>query len=98
MCVCVCICVSSYPFVHLCRVSELACTSALPTPAFSNCQSPGSSFLISQTHMFLQDSYLNPYFSEMNEYLHIGPPVYFVIEEGFNYSDFANQNKVRVSL
>ena len=48
--------------------------------------------------MFLQDSYLNPYFSEMNEYLHIGPPVYFVIEEGFNYSDFANQNKVRVSL
>jgi len=30
----------------------------------------------------------------MNKYLHVGPPVYFVITEGFNYSDIDNQNKV----
>ncbi len=32
------------------------------------------------------------YFDSMYRYLHIGPPVYFVIEEGYNYSDPVKQN------
>jgi Niemann-Pick C1 protein len=34
-----------------------------------------------------KDSYLIPYFDELYKYLHTGSPVYFVIEEGYNYSD-----------
>ena len=28
----------------------------------------------------------------LNEYLSIGAPVYFVIKDGYNYSDIASQN------
>ena len=34
------------------------------------------------------------YFDDMNNYLHIGPPVYFVIRDGFNYTNVENQNLV----
>ena len=54
---------------------------------------PNSSFLLPLLAV-RQDSYLNPYFSDMKKYLHVGPPVYFVITEGYNYSDVDNQNKV----
>lgn len=30
----------------------------------------------------------------MNSYLHTGPPVYFVVKEGYNYEKLDNQNKV----
>ena len=30
----------------------------------------------------------------MNKYLHIGPPVYFVVKEGFNFSDPQKQKLI----
>lgn len=40
-----------------------------------------------------QDSYLEPYFSDLYEYMATGSPVYFVIKPGFNYSDPTYQAK-----
>merc|ERR1719154_996412 len=37
-------------------------------------------------------SYVTKYFDYLNEYLSIGAPVYFVIKDGYNYSDIASQN------
>ena len=41
-----------------------------------------------------QDSYVLQYFKNMSEYLHTGPPVYFVVEEGHDYMSLAGQNAV----
>eukprot|EP01135_Chromosphaera_perkinsii_P007641 Nk52_evm97s914 gene=Nk52_evmTU97s914 len=38
-----------------------------------------------------KDSYLVNYFQNLNEYLHVGPPVYFVVK-GVNVSDVSGQN------
>ncbi|KAM6948894.1 NPC intracellular cholesterol transporter 1 [Aplochiton taeniatus] len=40
------------------------------------------------------DSYVLQYFKNMSEYLHTGPPVYFVVEEGVDYSGLRGQNAV----
>ncbi|NXI48532.1 NPC1 protein, partial [Galbula dea] len=40
------------------------------------------------------DSYVMDYFSQLNKYLHAGPPVYFVLEEGHNYTSLEGQNTV----
>jgi Niemann-Pick C1 protein len=40
------------------------------------------------------DSYLQGYFSNLSEYLHIGAPVYFVIKDGFDYTSIPKQNLV----
>ncbi|KAM8839461.1 NPC intracellular cholesterol transporter 1 [Synchiropus picturatus] len=40
------------------------------------------------------DSYVLQYFKNMSEYLHIGPPVYFVVEDGLDYGLPEDQNKV----
>ena len=49
---------------------------------------------LSQSIALPKDSYLQDYFDDMNTYLHTGPPVYFVIKDGYNYSNGSNQNKV----
>ena len=41
-----------------------------------------------------KDSFLLPWFSDMNKYLHTGPPVYFVVKEGYKYEDRVDQNRV----
>lgn len=41
-----------------------------------------------------QDSYVIDYFKSLKQYLHSGPPVYFVLEEGYNYSSHRGQNMV----
>jgi Niemann-Pick C1 protein len=40
------------------------------------------------------DSYVQDYFNNLNKYLHIGPPVYFVIKDGFNYTKVSDQNLI----
>ncbi|CAL8345138.1 unnamed protein product [Merluccius merluccius] len=40
------------------------------------------------------DSYVLQYFKNLSTYLHTGPPVYFVVEEGLNYSSADGQNAV----
>ncbi|XP_035025162.2 NPC intracellular cholesterol transporter 1 [Hippoglossus stenolepis] len=40
------------------------------------------------------DSYVLDYFKNMSEYLHTGAPVYFVVEDGVNYSSLEGQNVV----
>ncbi|KAM9322799.1 NPC intracellular cholesterol transporter 1 [Pholidichthys leucotaenia] len=40
------------------------------------------------------NSYVLEYFKNMSAYLHTGPPVYFVIEEGLNYTTIEGQNMV----
>lgn len=41
-----------------------------------------------------EDSYLQDYFNAMNDYLSVGPPVYFVFKEGYNYTIEHEQNKI----
>nr|XP_019965833.1 PREDICTED: Niemann-Pick C1 protein [Paralichthys olivaceus] len=40
------------------------------------------------------DSYVLDYFKNMSKYLHTGAPVYFVVEDGLNYSSLEGQNVV----
>ncbi|KAG7278398.1 hypothetical protein CRUP_038561 [Coryphaenoides rupestris] len=40
------------------------------------------------------DSYVLQYFKNLSEYLHTGPPVYFVVEDGLNYSTTQGQDAV----
>uniref|UniRef100_A0A8C6PMS6 NPC intracellular cholesterol transporter 1 n=1 Tax=Nothobranchius furzeri TaxID=105023 RepID=A0A8C6PMS6_NOTFU len=40
------------------------------------------------------DSYVLDYFNNLSEYLHTGAPVYFVVEDGLNYSSLEGQNSV----
>lgn len=40
------------------------------------------------------DSYVTDYFQSLNQYLHAGPPVYFVLEEGHDYTSTKGQNMV----
>uniref|UniRef100_A0A674N048 Niemann-Pick disease, type C1 n=1 Tax=Takifugu rubripes TaxID=31033 RepID=A0A674N048_TAKRU len=40
------------------------------------------------------DSYILDYFKNLSEYLHTGAPVYFVVEDGLNYSSLEGQNAV----
>ena len=41
-----------------------------------------------------EDSFVLKYFKYLNSYLSIGPPVYFVVKEGLNYSDPRVQNLI----
>ena len=34
------------------------------------------------------------YFKALSQYLHAGPPVYFVLEEGHDYTSLKGQNRV----
>ena len=49
---------------------------------------------LSQSIALPKDSYLQDYFDDLNEYLHTGPPVYFVIKDGYDYTNTQNQEKV----
>ncbi|XP_056149784.1 NPC intracellular cholesterol transporter 1 [Lampris incognitus] len=40
------------------------------------------------------DSYVLEYFKNISMYLHTGPPVYFVVEDGLNYTSLEGQNAV----
>ncbi|XP_060029577.1 NPC intracellular cholesterol transporter 1 isoform X2 [Erinaceus europaeus] len=40
------------------------------------------------------DSYMTDYFKSLGQYLHAGPPVYFVLEEGHDYTSLKGQNMV----
>ncbi|XP_062844133.1 NPC intracellular cholesterol transporter 1 [Trichomycterus rosablanca] len=40
------------------------------------------------------DSYVLNYFGNLTEYLHTGPPVYFVVEDGHDYRTSEGQNRV----
>ncbi|XP_076671119.1 Niemann-Pick type C-1a isoform X2 [Andrena cerasifolii] len=41
-----------------------------------------------------EDSFVLKYFKFLNSYLSIGPPMYFVVKDGLNYSDTGAQNLV----
>ena len=41
-----------------------------------------------------QDSYVLKYFENLGKYLSVGPPMYFVVERGHNYTDELGQNKI----
>ncbi|XP_050298712.1 NPC intracellular cholesterol transporter 1 isoform X2 [Anthonomus grandis grandis] len=41
-----------------------------------------------------EDSFVLKYFKFLKDYLNIGPPMYFVVKDGLNYSDFNDQNKI----
>ncbi|KAM7125801.1 NPC intracellular cholesterol transporter 1 isoform 2-T2 [Molossus nigricans] len=41
-----------------------------------------------------EDSYVMDYFKSLSQYLHAGPPVYFVLEEGHDYTSLKGQNMV----
>ncbi|EPQ13409.1 Niemann-Pick C1 protein [Myotis brandtii] len=41
-----------------------------------------------------EDSYVMDYFRSLSQFLHAGPPVYFVVEEGLDYTSLQGQNLV----
>jgi len=41
-----------------------------------------------------EDSYMTKYFEHYQKYFEVGPPVFFMITDGYNYSDTAAQNKI----
>ncbi|EEC08477.1 Niemann-Pick type C1 domain-containing protein, putative [Ixodes scapularis] len=41
-----------------------------------------------------KDSYLQQYFDYLKKYLQVGPPVYFMVTEGYDYSKVENQAKL----
>ncbi|XP_042881418.1 NPC intracellular cholesterol transporter 1-like [Penaeus japonicus] len=41
-----------------------------------------------------EDSFVLKYFKYLSDYLSVGPPVYFVMTEGYNFSDIEEQNLV----
>lgn len=41
-----------------------------------------------------EDSYMMNYFDFYQKYFEVGPPVYFMITDGFNYTDYKSQNKL----
>ena len=47
---------------------------------------------ISQTIALPRDSFLVDYFGNLSTYLKTGAPVYFVVKDGFDYSNIDNQN------
>ena len=49
---------------------------------------------LDQSEAFPRDSYLKDYFHNISVYLKTGAPVYFVVKEGYNYSDRNMQNKI----
>ncbi|XP_076149622.1 NPC intracellular cholesterol transporter 1 [Alosa pseudoharengus] len=49
---------------------------------------------LDQTLSMPDDSYVLNYFGNLTEYLHTGPPVYFVVEEGHDYRSTEGQNSV----
>lgn len=44
-----------------------------------------------------EDSYMLNYFQYLGKYLSVGPPVYFVVTDGYNYSDQTSQNRICAS-
>ena len=51
---------------------------------------------LSQSIALPKDSYLQDYFDDISKYLRTGPPVYFVIKGGYDYTNKTNQNKVQL--
>ncbi|XP_010585114.1 NPC intracellular cholesterol transporter 1 isoform X1 [Loxodonta africana] len=49
---------------------------------------------LSQSLSMPDDSYVMDYFKSLSQYLHAGPPVYFVLEEGHDYTSLRGQNMV----
>ncbi len=41
-----------------------------------------------------QDSYLTAYYSGLKEHKVTGPPLYLVVKDGYNYSEWEKQNAV----
>ncbi|GBN80501.1 NPC intracellular cholesterol transporter 1 [Araneus ventricosus] len=41
-----------------------------------------------------EDSYMLKYFQYLEKYLSVGPPVYFGISDGYNYSDIKSQKRI----
>ena len=41
-----------------------------------------------------QDSYMINYFNNLSTYLSVGPPVYFVVRDGYNYTEESAQNMI----
>ncbi|EDV22560.1 uncharacterized protein TRIADDRAFT_28666, partial [Trichoplax adhaerens] len=49
---------------------------------------------LNQSLSLPKDSYVIKYFDGLNEYLHIGPPVYFVVEGPYDYTSTNGQNDI----
>lgn len=43
---------------------------------------------------FIQDSYVLRWFNDVDQYLSVGAPVYFVVKDGYDYVPIENQNLI----
>ncbi|KAH8026782.1 hypothetical protein HPB51_024402 [Rhipicephalus microplus] len=44
-----------------------------------------------------QDSYLQQYFDYLKKYLQVGPPVYFIVTDGYDYTDVKKQARLCIN-
>ncbi|XP_042237076.1 NPC intracellular cholesterol transporter 1-like [Homarus americanus] len=82
------------PFLMKDVVRVLMCLLTLGVFCASLAVTPKISVGLEQDLSMPEDSYVIKYFDFLNKYLSVGPPVYFVMTEGYNYSDFHEQNLV----
>ncbi|XP_071542748.1 NPC intracellular cholesterol transporter 1-like [Panulirus ornatus] len=82
------------PFLLQDFVRVLVCLLFLGVSCASLAVTPRLSVGLEQDLSMPQDSFVLKYFKYLNDYLSVGPPVYFVMTEGYNFSDYHEQNLV----
>ncbi|XP_069161595.1 LOW QUALITY PROTEIN: NPC intracellular cholesterol transporter 1-like [Procambarus clarkii] len=82
------------PFILKDVVRVVVCLLSLGVFCASLSVTPKLSVGLEQDLSMPQDSYVIKYFKFLNDYLSVGPPVYFVMKEGYNFSDVHEQNLV----
>lgn len=49
---------------------------------------------LEQSVLMPDDSYMAKYFNNYQKYFEVGPPVFFMISDGFDYTDLSSQNRL----
>jgi len=82
------------PFILMKSMRVLIVTVFSILLACSICAIPNLDVGIDQTMALPTDSFLKDYFDNMNAYLKTGAPVYFVVEDGYQYATKKGQDKI----
>ncbi|KAG0727530.1 NPC intracellular cholesterol transporter 1 [Chionoecetes opilio] len=82
------------PFILSDLMRVLVCLVFVGVTCGALASAPHIEIGLDQNLAMPEDSFVTKYFKYLNDYLSVGPPVYFVIKEGFNFTDYDEQNLV----
>lgn len=80
------------PFILSDFMRVLICLAFTGVSCFALSSAPHIEVGLDQSLSMPEDSFVLKYFEYLNDYLSVGPPVYFVISEGYNFTDIDEQN------